>query len=232
MRAIGKTAALVVLAGILCAADPQAALRERMVREHIEARGVRHAAVLGAMRATPRHLFVPASVRDMAYEDRPLPIGYQATISQPYIVARMTELLAPAPGQRVLEIGTGSGYQAAVLAQLVKRVYSIELVPELAASARETLRRLGYPNVTVRQGDGYKGWPEEAPFDAIIVTAGAEHVPPALVAQLKPGARMVIPVGSAQGDQDLLLVEKDLKGAVHSQNLLPVRFVPLLRGKR
>jgi protein-L-isoaspartate(D-aspartate) O-methyltransferase len=227
---MGKTAAVVALAGMLCAADPQAALRERMVREHIEARGVHHAAVLGAMRATPRHLFVPVSVRDMAYEDRPLPIGHQATISQPYIVARMTELLAPAPGQRVLEIGTGSGYQAAVLAQLVKRVYSIELVPELAVAARETLRRLGYPNVTVRQGDGYKGWPEEAPFDAIIVTAAPPEIPRALLDQLSPGGRLVAPVGEGW-NQELTLVEKGRDGTLRRSAAGSVIFVPMRPGR-
>ena len=144
----------------------------------------------------------------------------------------MTETIRPRPGMKVLEVGTGSGYQAAILARTGCRVFTIEIFKALAASAGERLRRLGFNGISVRHGDGYLGWPEEAPFDAIIVTAGAEHVPPALVAQLKPGARMVIPVGSAQGVQDLLLVEKDLKGAVHSQNLLPVRFVPLLRGKR
>jgi protein-L-isoaspartate(D-aspartate) O-methyltransferase len=183
--------------------------------------------VLKAMREVPRHELVPDSVRGSAYEDRPLPIGHRQTISQPYIVALMTSLARPANDDVVLEVGTGSGYQAAVLSRLVDHVYSIEIVEPLARQAAAQLKALGYDNITVRQGDGYKGWPEHAPFDAIVVTAGASHIPPPLVEQLKPGGRMVIPVGERLSTQDLVLVEKDGDGRVRSRTLLPVRFVPL-----
>ncbi|MDQ4059587.1 MAG: protein-L-isoaspartate(D-aspartate) O-methyltransferase, partial [Pseudomonadota bacterium] len=183
--------------------------------------------VLGAMREVPRHLLVPEDVRDYAYQNRPLPIGHEQTISQPYIVALMTHLLRPDEDDVVLEVGTGSGYQAAVLSRLVDRVYSIEIVEPLARQAKERLRALGYDNITVRQGDGYHGWPEHAPFDAILVTAAASHIPPPLVGQLKPGGRMVIPVGPPFMAQNLMLVEKDPDGKVHTRVLLPVSFVPL-----
>ena len=183
------------------------------------------------MRSVPRHLFVPEDRRRQAYEDHPLPIGYGQTISQPYIVAYMTELIEPRASHRVLEIGTGSGYQAAVLAEIVDSVYTIEIVPELAESAAERLDRLGYDNVRVRQADGYFGWEEHAPFDAIVVTAAAEHIPPPLVAQLKDGGRMVIPVGSPFRTQTLMLVEKGRRGRVTTKSLAPVRFVPFRRGQ-
>ena len=183
--------------------------------------------VLGAMREVPRHEFVPENVRGAAYENRPLPIGYGQTISQPYIVALMTDLARPESDDVVLEIGTGSGYQAAVLSRLVDRVHTIEIVEPLARQAKERLDGLGYHNISVRQGDGYHGWPEHAPFDAILVTAAASHVPPPLVAQLKPGGRMVIPVGPPFMAQNLMLVEKDPDGRVHTRVLLPVSFVPL-----
>lgn len=202
--------------------------RDRMVREQIEARGVKDPRVLEAMRAVPRHEFVPPVAEPQAYEDHPLPIGKGQTISQPYIVALMTELLAPQKEDRVLEVGTGSGYQAAVLSGLVKQVYTIELIEELAASARQRLRRLGYKNVEVRRGDGYAGWPEQAPFDKIIVTAAPESVPPALEAQLKPGGRLVIPAGPRFG-QELLVVEKDLRGRMKSRSVIPVMFVPMVK---
>ena len=204
--------------------------RGRMVREDIEARGVDDPAVLEAMRSVPRHEFVPAEYRGEAYEDRPLPIGLGQTISQPYIVGLMTQLLAPEPGDRILEVGTGSGYQAAVASRLVSQVYSIELLPELAASAAERLGRLGFANVQVRAGDGYLGWPEQAPFDGILVTAGADHVPPPLVEQLAPGARMIIPVGEGPEGQVLQVVEKRADGSIGVREVAPVRFVPLLRG--
>ena len=204
--------------------------RPRMVREQIEARGVQNAAVLAAMRFVPRHEYVPSAYWDLAYADRPLPIGQGQTISQPYIVALMTELLEPEPDDRILEVGTGSGYQAAVAARVVGQVYSVELVPQLAASAAERLERLGVTNVEVRAGDGYLGWPEHAPFDGILVTAGADHVPPPLVEQLAPGGRMVIPVGEAGGDQVLQVIEKRPDGGVDVREVVPVRFVPLLRG--
>ena len=205
-------------------------LRHAMV-DLIERRGVTDSATLVAMRTLPRHEFVPADQASHAYEDYPLPIGYGQTISQPYIVAYMTEILEPEPGMKVLEIGTGSGYQAAVLAQIGCDVYTIEIFGALAQSARDRLDRLGL-HVRTRHGDGHFGWPEAAPFDAVIVTAAAGYIPPALVQQLKPGGRMVIPVGSVYGVQNLILVEKDLEGSITTRNLLPVRFVPMLSGLR
>ena len=187
-------------------------------------------AMLAAMLRVPRHEFVPDEVRRYAYENRPLPIGHGQTISQPYIVAIMTDLLDVGPGDTVLEIGTGSGYQAAVLAAIVGRVYTIEIVGPLAASARERLARLGYDNVEVRPGDGYDGWEDHAPYDAIVVTAAASHIPPPLVRQLKAGGRMVIPVGDRFLTQQLVLVEKDETGGVRTRQLLPVQFVPLTGG--
>jgi len=204
--------------------------RTTMVSDQIEVRGVTNPAVLAAMEAVPRHEFVLPEHRSLAYADSPLPIGFGQTISQPYIVALMTELLDPEPDDVVLEVGTGSGYQAAVAARIVASVYTIELVPELAASAADRLERLGVTNVEVRAGDGYLGWPVHAPFDGILVTAGADHVPPPLVEQLAPGARMVIPVDVAGGDQVLQVVEKREDGSVEVRDVAPVRFVPLLRG--
>jgi len=186
--------------------------------------------VVNALRRVPRHLFVPEPARADAYRDRPLPIGHDATISAPTIVALMTELLDVAPEQRVLEVGTGSGYQAAILSGLAREVFSIELVEPLATSAAATLARLGYANVVVRAGDGYAGWPEHAPFDRIILTAAAPHVPQPLLDQLKPGGRMVIPVGAADEDHQLVLIVKDMRGGITRRTILPVRFVPLQRG--
>jgi protein-L-isoaspartate(D-aspartate) O-methyltransferase len=186
--------------------------------------------VVTALRSVPRHEFVPSGQRRYAYEDRPLPIGYGQTISQPYIVAIMSDLIDVGPGARVLEIGTGSGYQAAMLAALGARVCTIEIIPELAERARRDLDRLGYGDVRSRTGDGYYGWPECGPFDAIVVTAGATHVPPPLIEQLAPGGRMIIPVGSRFLTQQLLLVEKDDAGKVTTRHVLPVRFVPLTGG--
>ncbi len=204
------------------------ALAEQTRRETgVEAISAR---VLDALGRVPRHEFVPASRRTEAYRNRPLPIGHGQTISQPYIVALMTEMLAVHEGDRVLEIGTGSGYQAAVLAELGLKVYSIEIIPELGHEAAHRLARLGYAGVQTRVADGYYGWPEAAPFDAIIVTAAAEQIPPPLVAQLKPGGRMVIPVGSGFFTQYLLLVEKDVTGQVSTRQLLPVQFVPFTGG--
>jgi len=182
------------------------------------------------MRKIPRHLFVPKGYERAAYEDRPLPIGEGQTISQPYIVAVMTETLRLKPGHKVLEIGAGSGYQAAVLARIVREVFTIEIVPELGNAARERLKTLGYRNVRVRVADGYDGWPEEAPFDAIVVTAAADHIPPPLIRQLRNGGRMVIPVGSPFFVQTLMLVEKD-RGKVRTTSLMPVRFVPFRRSR-
>ena len=198
----------------------------------IEAYGVEDSATLAAMRSVPRHEFVPADQQRYAYADHPLPIGYGQTISQPYIVAFMTEILQPASGMKVLEVGTGSGYQAAVLGATGCRVFTVEIFEALAMSAGARLTRLGFDSVTVRHADGHFGWSEEAPFDAVIVTAAAGHIPPALVEQLRPGGRMVIPVGSVYGVQNLILVEKDPDGGVRTRNLLPVRFVPMLKGLR
>lgn len=209
--------------------DPLARARLAMVAGQIAARGVKDPRVLDAMRAVPRHEFLPATLREDAYGDSPLPIGHGQTISQPYIVALMTELARPSPSDRVLEVGTGSGYQAAVLSQLVARVFSIELVDPLAQSAASTLRRLGYANVTVRSGDGYLGWPDEAPFDIIVVTAAPEEVPAALLAQLKPGGRLIVPVGRVWDVQDLQLIEKDASGRVSTRSVIPVRFVPMVK---
>ena len=184
--------------------------------------------VLLAMRRVPRHLFVPESQRSRAYTDSALFIGHDATISQPFIVGLMTDLLDAERDDVVLEVGTGSGYQAAILSGLVRRVYSIEIVPELAQRAAAQLKSLGYGNVTVRAGDGYAGWPEHAPFDRIIVTAGATKIPPALVRQLKPGGRMVIPVGRSSANQQLMLVTKDAAGRLRTQRITHVNFVPLV----
>ena len=183
--------------------------------------------VLAVMGEIPRHRFVPERLRHVAYSDRPLPIGYNQTISQPYIVALMTELLDVEADDTVLEIGTGSGYQATVLARLAGRVHTIEIVPQLAAGAQDRLAALGFDNVDVRQGDGYFGWQEAAPFDAIVVTAAAGHVPPPLVKQLRPGGTMVVPVGPPFFVQHLILVRKQADGSLIAQQLLPVRFVPL-----
>ena len=201
-----------------------------LVEEHIEKRGVRNPEVLRVMRSVPRHEFVPEEFRTAAYEDRPLSIGHGATISQPYIVAAMTELLEPSRTHKVLEIGTGSGYQAAVLSMLVKDVYSVEIVPELAARSAEALKRLGYGNVHVRQGDGYKGWPEFAPFDRIILTAAPPEVPQALINQLRPGGKLVAPVGG-HTDQELLVIDKSPDGKIRRRTVFPVMFVPMVPGR-
>jgi protein-L-isoaspartate(D-aspartate) O-methyltransferase len=190
-------------------------------RDHIDTR------VLDVMGAIPRHEFVPEDLREASYEDRPLPIGYGQTISQPLIVALMTDILNINRSSLVLEVGTGSGYQAAVAATLAHRVYTIEIIPELARSAANRLRQLGYTNVAVRIGDGYFGWPDVAPFDGIIVTAAAGHIPPPLLEQLKPGGRMVIPVGPPLGQQHLTVVERAADGRIKTRQLFPVRFVPL-----
>ena len=209
--------------------DPYKSQREEMVKNQIEARGVKDKATLKAMRTVKRHFFVPKDSQDDAYDDGPLPIGYGQTISQPYIVAYMTEIIKPKPNYKVLEIGTGSGYQAAVLSEIVDKVYTIEIVTQLSNSAKERLIRLGYKNVEVKNADGYYGWKEYAPFDAIIVTAAAEYIPPPLIEQLKEGGKMIIPIGSPFFTQTLMLVEKK-GGDITTESLLPVRFVPLTRG--
>jgi protein-L-isoaspartate(D-aspartate) O-methyltransferase len=206
--------------------------RWRMVAEELVPQGITDSLTLAAMGAVPRHEFVPEDQRAWAYADTPLPIGHDQTISQPAVVAYMTQVINPRPGLRVLEVGTGSGYQAAVLAETGARVWTIEIFRALADEARARLQRLGYGRVQVRHGDGYAGWPGVAPFDAIVVTAGADSIPPALVRQLAPGGRLVMPVGDPRADQRLVLLVKDSEGRVASRDLLPVRFVPLLRGER
>jgi protein-L-isoaspartate(D-aspartate) O-methyltransferase len=244
-RRVGRRAVLAALASLAAgraaaAADPQARAREVMVltvEEHARLAGGAlgppsiDPRVLEAMRRVPRHAFVPPELAANAYEDRPLPIGHGQTISQPFIVALMTDMLRTAPGQVVLEVGTGSGYQAAVLSALVRAVHSIEIIAPLADAAERRLRELGHANVTVHRGDGYYGVPQAAPFDGIMVTAAAAGgIPPPLLDQLRPGGRMVIPVGGAFALQHLVLVEKAADGKVRTRQTLPVRFVPLVRG--
>ena len=203
--------------------------RARMVKEQLEARGIRDPRVLAAMRDVPRHEFVPAEVIAEAYDDTPLPIGHDQTISQPYIVALMTEQARPQPTDRALEIGTGSGYQAAVLSRVVGQVYTIEYVPALARGAAKVLA--AYSNIVVREGDGYGGWPEHGPYDIILVTAAPETLPPALVDQLAPGGRLIIPIGSTASTQELKLIQKRADGTVTTESIAPVRFVPLVGGR-
>lgn len=216
--------------------DDYSAARERMVRlieqdvretsSYLD-KGQLDSGIMKVLAEVPRHQFVPADIRGRAYENRPLPIGYGQTISQPYIVAIMTDLIAPKQGHKALEIGTGSGYQAAVLSRLVERVYTMEIVEPLGNQATERLKRLGYDNIEVAVADGYYGWKEHAPFDIIIVTAAASHIPPPLIEQLKPGGKMIIPVGSRFMTQQLLLVDKDAENEITVRQILPVRFVPL-----
>jgi protein-L-isoaspartate(D-aspartate) O-methyltransferase len=196
-----------------------------MVEQQIEARGISDPATLAALRTVPRHEFLPMRLRSEAYADYPLPIGHGQTISQPFIVAFMTEAIRPQPGERILEIGAGSGYQAAILAQMGAEVYTIEIVEPLAEMARQTLERLGYKNAHVKHGDGYRGWPEHAPFDAIIVTCAPDKIPAPLVEQLRDGGRMIIPVGSGMNQELVLLRKKGDK--IEKQSVLPVRFVPM-----
>ncbi len=205
-----------------------AAARRDMVTHQLQARGITDPRVLAALGRVPRHRFVPAKLAPLAYGDFPLPIGRDQTISQPYIVALMSQWAEVKPGEKVLEVGTGSGYQAAVLAELTEQVFSIEIKPDLARAAAARLQELGYTRVQVRTGDGYLGWPEAAPFDAILVTAAAPTVPPALTAQLKEGGRLVIPLGEPRGEQTLVRLRKS-KGEMREEERLPVRFVPLVR---
>lgn len=230
-RSVSLTLCTVIVA--TCAASPNQAptsdtrqdARARMVETQLRTREIRDAAVLNAMSRVPRHLFVPPDVRPFAYEDRPLPIGRGQTISQPFIVAYMTEALQLQPNHTVLEIGTGSGYQAAVLAELVRQVYTIEIVPDLAAAARRTLADAGYKNVEVRAGNGYLGWPEHAPYPRIIVTAAPPEIPKALIDQLAVGGIMVVPVGT--GYQEMIVVSKTANG-ITQKKTIPVRFVPMV----
>jgi len=202
--------------------------RKEMVKKQIQARGIADKNTLKALEVVPRHLFVPEEYQDQAYDDGPLPIGYGQTISQPYIVAYMTELLNVGPDDVVLEIGTGSGYQAAILSRIVKKVYTVEIVEELGLAAKERLKALNYDNVEVKIGDGYYGWEEHAPYSGIIVTAASEYIPPPLIKQLKDKGRMIIPVGSPFSVQNLMLVEKS-GDKIRTKSLIPVRFVPLTR---
>ncbi|HEX4697543.1 MAG TPA: protein-L-isoaspartate(D-aspartate) O-methyltransferase [Candidatus Udaeobacter sp.] len=232
MRKVWQGLIVVAIAAVGCGQRPPAASdfalqRQRMVQQQLVARGIKDGRVLAAIEKVRREEFIPPESRSDSYEDGPLPIGYGQTISQPYIVAFMTEQLRPNPADRVLEIGTGSGYQAAVLAGLVADVYSIEIIEPLAKAAEATLQRLGCDNVHVKLGDGYKGWPEKAPFDAIIVTCAPDKVPQALIDQLKEGGRMIIPVGERFA-QELYLLEKK-NGQVKQSVTLPVRFVPMAR---
>ena len=228
---IGIVTAVLMLWFVSAPAAEDDYVRERltMTADQIEDRGVRDPRVLAAMKTVPRHLFVPGPERDRAYDDRPLPIGYGQTISQPYIVAYMTEVLQLTGRENVLEIGTGSGYQAAVLSRTASRVHTVEIVPQLSQIARDRLAGLGYDNVNIKNDDGYFGWPENGPYDAIIVTCAAGHIPPPLIKQLKNGGRMVIPVGRPFSVQTLVLAEKDSLGKVRTKSLLSVRFVPLVR---
>src|SRR5713226_3130917 len=219
---------LLLLPALTWAADPYQGRREKMVTEQIEARGVRSASVLEAMRDVPRHLFVPPDMAAQAYEDHPLPIGNGQTISQPYIVALMTELLEVKPQHQVLEIGTGSGYQAAVLARLAQKVYTIEIVRDLGEQAARRLEKLGHKNVEVRIGNGYAGWPDKAPFDRIILTAAPPAIPQPLIDQLKPGGKLVAPVGGYFLGQDLVVLEKSTSGRISTRKVAPVAFVPMV----
>ena len=229
MAIVRRLLAVLLLAALTLAAadDDFADARRRMVEEQIRARGIEDPAVLAALETVPRHLFVPADQRAQAYADHPLPIGAGQTISQPYMVALMTSLLGLKPGSKVLEVGTGSGFQAAVLSRIAGEVYTIEILKPLAERARHTLADLGYRNVHVRAGDGFQGWPEEAPFDAIIVTAAAPIVPDPLLRQLKRGGKLVIPVGNRDTLQNLLVYTRRADGSFDHASVLPVRFVPM-----
>lgn len=208
--------------------DKYESLRQKMVDRQIRNRGINSTEVLNAMKTVPRHLFIPENYRDEAYNDYPLPIGYGQTISQPYIVAYMTDAVRPTSDKKALEIGTGSGYQAAVLAEIVDTVYTIEIVPELAEEAAARLKQLGYDNIVCKYGDGYKGWPEHAPFDIIVVTAAPETIPQPLIDQLAEGGRLIIPVGAAGSVQELILMIRK-NGRITTQRLTFVRFVPFRR---
>jgi len=220
---------IIIMSGcVVPQTDKYETLRHKMVETQIRNRGINNAAVLDAMKTVPRHLFIPENYRDEAYNDYPLPIGYGQTISQPYIVAYMTEAVRPASNKKVLEIGTGSGYQAAILAEIVDKVYTIEIVPELAKESAERLKNLGYENVICKYGDGYQGWSEYAPFDIIVVTAAPENIPQPLIDQLAEGGRLIIPVGAPGAVQELVLVIKK-NGKTETRRLSFVRFVPFKR---
>ncbi|MGC8823262.1 MAG: protein-L-isoaspartate(D-aspartate) O-methyltransferase [Bacteroidales bacterium] len=230
MRAIPVLWAIYIAIGMDCISsqkDEFTRWRTLMVEEQIINRGIKDKKVIAAMQKVERHRFVPDEYQSMAYNDHPLPIGYEQTISQPYVVAFMTEALQLKPTDRVLEIGTGSGYQAAILAEICDSVFTIEIVPELAQTASKLLKQLGYKNIEVKCGDGYQGWPQKAPFDAIIVTCSPTKIPQPLKDQLKEGGRMIIPVGSPESGQQLYLIKKE-KGRLIEKAILPVRFVPMI----
>lgn len=222
-----KISFLLIMLSLLITGERQSE-RNTMIRQQIIARGITHQPTIEAMQKVERHNLVPDNQKQMAYRDSPLPIGYGQTISQPYIVAFMTESIQPEKGQKVLEIGTGSGYQAAVLAEIVDEVYTVEIIRELGVRAKRDLKKMGYNNIHIKIGDGYYGWEEHAPYDAIIVTAAAEYIPPPLIAQLKDGGKMIIPVGSPFMTQQLVIAEKT-DGQVRTRNVMPVRFVPFTR---
>jgi len=219
---------IIMIGCIVPQADKYETLRQKMVENQIRNRGINNTAVLNAMKKVPRHLFIPENYRDEAYNDYPLPIGYGQTISQPYIVAYMTEAVRPTSNKKVLEIGTGSGYQAAILAEIVNKVYTIEIVPELAKEAAERLKQMGYDNIICKYGDGYQGWQEHAPYDIIVVTAAPETVPEPLIDQLAEGGRLIIPVGAAGAVQELILMTRK-NGKIDTRRLSFVRFVPFRR---
>ncbi len=223
-----KRICCLLAATLIAFAQPDDLRRTQMVRDQIVARGIQNPAVLKVLLEVPREEFVPSEVRTLAYKDSPVPIGYGQTISQPYIVAFMTDALDLTKAHRVLEIGTGSGYQAAVLSCLAKEVYTIEILGPLAQSASSTLNRLGYRNIVVRQGDGYGGWPDKAPFDRIILTAAPPELPKSLIDQLKPGGKLLAPIGARYAAHELTLVEKTGSGKIVSRSILPVRFVPMI----
>ncbi len=208
--------------------DPYERQRRDMVSTQVAARGITDPAILAAMRKIPRHLFVPSAIAPYAYQDNPLPIGYDQTISQPFIVAWMTELAKPNKNKKALEIGTGSGYQAAILSETTGQVYSIEIVPELARSSKDLLAKLGYNNVEVKEADGYTGWEEHAPFDIIMVTAACDHIPQPLLDQLAEGGRLIMPLGDPGAIQELIMITKN-RGKINRQTISAVRFVPLIR---
>lgn len=232
LKSIGKNSDVAGKENLAISDEKFAGKRKSMVKQQIIARGIKNKIVLDAMENVPRHMFVPEVFREYSYYDQPLPIGLNQTISQPYIVALMTEMLDVDKNDVVLEIGTGSGYQAAILSKIVKEVYTIEIIRELGVQAKEKLGDLGYDNVNVKIGDGSLGWPERAPFDGIIVTAAAEKIPEHLIKQLKQGAKMVVPVNSSSLGQDLLIVEKDENGKINIKKTIPVRFVPLVEGEK
>jgi protein-L-isoaspartate(D-aspartate) O-methyltransferase len=226
-----KRICCLLVAALIAGAQGYDVQRTAMVRDQMAARGIKNPAVLRAMRETPRELFMPPGVRAFAYEDHAVPIGHGQTISQPYIVAFMTEMLDITKAHRVLEIGTGSGYQAAILSSLAKEVYTIEILAQLAQSASAVLNQLGYRNIMVRQGNGYNGWPDKAPFDRILLTAAPPELPVTLIDQLKPGGKLLAPIGDPSAVQELRVVEKTADGKVTSRPVLPVRFVPMINAK-